>query len=142
MVGLRRAGHSGKPPAMAEDSGMFHEPLEMLQQKTRDMHRAVVSVVEELQAIDWYAQRVDASQDPELRAILEHNANEEKEHASMLLEWIRRNDPVFERKLREHLFKDGPIVTPEEQAAARGEGANGNGAASPMRASIGSLKEA
>jgi len=127
---------------MAEDSQMFHEPLEMLQQKTRDMHRAVVSVVEELQAIDWYAQRVDASQDPELRAILEHNANEEKEHASMLLEWIRRNDPVFERKLREHLFKDGPIVSAAEQAAARGEGVNGNGAASPTRASIGSLKEA
>jgi ferritin-like protein len=126
---------------MAEDSAMFHEPLEMLSQKTREMHRAVVSVVEELQAIDWYAQRVEASQDPELRVILEHNANEEKEHAVMLLEWIRRNDPVFERKLREHLFKDGPIVSAAEQAAARGEGVNGNGAASPMRASIGSLKE-
>ena len=127
---------------MAEDSQMYHEPLEMLSQKTREMHRAVVSVVEELQAIDWYAQRVEASQDPELRVILEHNANEEKEHAVMLLEWIRRNDPVFERKLREHLFKDGPIVSAAEQAAARGEGVKGNGAASPTRASIGSLKEA
>jgi ferritin-like protein len=127
---------------MAEDSAMFHEPLELLQQKTRDMHRAVVSVVEELQAIDWYAQRVDGAQDAELRAILEHNANEEKEHATMLLEWIRRHDPVFERVLREYLFRDGAIVTAEEQAEARhqnGGAAKGKPAA---RATIGSLREA
>ena len=130
---------------MAEDSGMFHELPELLSQKTRDMHRAVVSVVEELQAIDWYGQRVEASQDPELRTILEHNANEEKEHAVMLLEWIRRQDPVFERVLRKVLFRSGAIVTPAEQAEARGEEngseANGGGRA-PVRASIGSLKEA
>jgi ferritin-like protein len=125
---------------MAEDSQMYHEPLEALPQKTRDMHRAIVSVVEELQAIDWYAQRIDASQDPDLRAILEHNANEEKEHAAMLLEWIRRRDPVFERNLREHLFKEGAIVSPEDMAKSRLEGANGGGRS--LRASIGSLKEA
>jgi hypothetical protein len=125
---------------MAEDSAMFHEPLEMLSQKTRDMHRAVVSVVEELQAIDWYAQRVEAAQDPELRAILEHNSNEEKEHAVMLLEWIRRQDPVFERSLRKYLFRDGAIVTAEEQAEARGE--NGGDGGPTLRASIGSLREA
>jgi uncharacterized protein len=122
---------------MAEDSGMFHEPLEMLQQKTRDMHRAVVSVVEELQAIDWYGQRVDATQDAELRAILQHNSDEEKEHASMLLEWIRRQDPVFEAHLRKYLFRGGSIVRAEEAAAG---GANGNGSAAAP-ATIGSLRE-
>ena len=122
---------------MAEDSQMFHEPLEMLRQKTRDMHRAVVSVVEELQAIDWYSQRVDATQDGELRAILKHNGDEEKEHAAMLLEWIRRQDPVFEAHLRTYLFRDGSIIAEEQRAEARG--ANGGGAMG--RPSIGSLRE-
>ena len=123
---------------MAEDSQMYHEPLEALAQKTRDMHRAIVSVVEELQAIDWYAQRIAASQDPDLRAILEHNANEEKEHAAMLLEWIRRRDPVFEEKLKEYLFRDGSIVKREERSNAA-SGANGRNR-SPVRTSIGSLR--
>jgi len=120
---------------MAEDSQMFHEPLELLRQKTRDMHRAVVSVVEELQAIDWYSQRVDATQDGELRAILKHNGDEEKEHAAMLLEWIRRQDPVFEAHLRHYLFSQGSIVAEEQRAEAAG--ANG-GSTGP--ASIGSLR--
>jgi uncharacterized protein len=115
----------------------FHEPLEALQEKTRDMHRAVVSLMEELEASDWYAQRLDATQDAELRAILAHNGNEEKEHAAMLLEWIRRRDPVFEAQLRGHLFKDGPIVTPEDVAESKGT----NGRSAPAtRASIGSLR--
>ena len=121
---------------MAEDSAMFHEPLEVLQQKTLDMHRAIVSVVEELQALDWYAQRVDATKDPELRAILQHNGDEEKEHAAMLLEWIRRHDPVFEGHLRTYLFQTGPIVGREEQVG----GKNGGGGRS-QRTSIGSLRE-
>jgi ferritin-like protein len=122
---------------MAEDSAMFHEPLETLRPATVDIHRAVVSVVEELQAIDWYAQRVDATQDPELRAILKHNGDEEKEHASMLLEWLRRHDPVFERHLRTYLFQDGPIVRREEEVTG------GNGAEGPTaRTTIGSLREA
>jgi ferritin-like protein len=121
---------------MAEDSQMFHEPLELLRQKTRDMHRAVVSVVEELQAIDWYSQRVDATQDGELRAILKHNGDEEKEHAAMLLEWIRRQDPVFEAHLRTYLFRAGSIVESEQRAEAAG--ANGGGTSG--RASIGSLR--
>ena len=115
---------------------MFHEPLETLRPKTLDMHRAVVSVIEELQALDWYAQRVDATKDPDLRAILQHNGDEEKEHAAMLLEWIRRQDPVFERHLRNYLFKDGPIATRDEAV----RGTNGGGGPSP-RASIGSLRE-
>ena len=122
---------------MAEDSQMFHEPLEMLRQKTRDMHRAVVSVVEELQAIDWYSQRVDATQDGELRAILKHNGDEEKEHAAMLLEWIRRQDPIFEAHLRTYLFRSGSIVAEEQRAEARGA----NGGDATARPSIGSLRE-
>ena len=123
---------------MAEDSAILHDPLETLKQKTPNMHRAVVSVVEELQAIDWYSQRVDAAQDPELRAILQHNSDEEKEHASMLLEWIRRQDPVFEAHLRRYLFSSGSIVREEQRAEAAGANGNGGGSA---RASIGSLKE-
>ena len=119
---------------MAEDSAMFHEPLELLPQKTRDMHRAVVSVVEELQAIDWYAQRADGAQDPELKATLKHNGDEEKEHAAMLLEWIRRQDPVFEKHLRGYLFRNGSIV-------GREQAASGNGGAAPgAAATVGSLK--
>jgi ferritin-like protein len=122
---------------MAEDSAMFHEPMEALRPKTPDMHRAVVSVVEELQAIDWYSQRVDAAQDPELAAILRHNRDEEKEHAAMLLEWMRRQDPVFERHLRTYLFSDGPIAAREENVRE----SNGGGGPAP-RTSIGSLREA
>ena len=118
---------------------MYHEPLELVPQKTRELHRAFVSVIEELQAIDWYAQRVAATRDPDLRAILEHNGNEEKEHAAMLLEWIRRQDPVFEAQLRDHLFRPGPIVRPEEQQEAAG--GNGSGGGSAGTPSIGSLRE-
>ncbi len=88
----------------------YHEPVDKLSAATMDFHRAVVSLIEELEAVDWYNQRVDACTDPELRAILAHNRDEEIEHASMTLEWIRRRNPVFDRELRETLFKDGPIA--------------------------------
>jgi hypothetical protein len=88
----------------------YHEPLDKLSVKTMDMHRAIVSLMEELEAMDWYNQRVDACADPELKAILEHNRDEEKEHAAMLLEWVRRRDPKMEHELRETLFKEGPIT--------------------------------
>lgn len=84
----------------------YHEPINELSTETRDMHRAVVSLMEELEAVDWYNQRVDACKDPELRAVLQHNRDEEKEHASMLLEWIRRRDPTFDKKLRDWMFTD------------------------------------
>lgn len=84
----------------------YHEPISELTDKTRDMHRAIVSTMEELEAVDWYNQRVDACKDPELKKILQHNANEEKEHAAMAIEWIRRNDPVFDKELRDWLFTD------------------------------------
>jgi len=87
----------------------YHEPVGELTAATRDMHRAITSLMEELEAVDWYNQRVDACEDPELRRILEHNRDEEKEHAAMVLEWIRRRDPALDRELRETLFTDGEI---------------------------------
>jgi len=87
----------------------YHEPVGELSAATRDMHRAITSLMEELEAVDWYNQRVDACQDPELKRILEHNRDEEKEHAAMVLEWIRRRDPALDRELRETLFTEGAI---------------------------------
>jgi uncharacterized protein len=88
----------------------FHEPVEELSDETRDMHRAIVSLMEELEAVDWYNQRADACKDQELKAILEHNRDEEKEHASMVLEWIRRKDPKFSKELKDYLFTTKPIA--------------------------------
>ena len=88
----------------------YHEPLEELSGGTRDLHRAIVSLMEELEAVDWYNQRADACKDSELKAILEHNRDEEKEHASMLLEWIRRHDPKFSSELKDYLFTEKPIA--------------------------------
>jgi len=88
----------------------YHEPVGELSDATRDMHRAIVSLMEELEAVDWYNQRADACKDPELRAILEHNRDEEKEHAAMVLEWIRRRDEVLSKQLREFLFSNKPIT--------------------------------
>lgn len=84
----------------------YHEPIPELSDATRDMHRAITSLMEELEAVDWYNQRVDACKDEDLRAILEHNRDEEKEHAAMVLEWIRRRDPKFDGELRDWLFTD------------------------------------
>ena len=88
----------------------YHEPVEELTDETRDMHRAITSLMEELEAVDWYNQRVDAGKDPELAAILAHNRDEEKEHAAMVLEWIRRRDPTMDKELRDFLFTDKPIA--------------------------------
>ena len=87
----------------------YHEPVDELTDKTRDMQRAIISLMEELEAVDWYNQRVDACQDAELRRILAHNRDEEKEHAAMVLEWIRRQDPTFDKELRDVLFTDKAI---------------------------------
>jgi ferritin-like protein len=88
----------------------YHEPVGKLTPETMDLHRAIISLIEELEAIDWYNQRVDACTDPELKAILAHNRDEEIEHASMALEWIRRRNAVFDKQLRAALFKSGPIT--------------------------------
>ncbi len=88
----------------------YHEPLEELSDETRDMHRAIISLMEELEAVDWYNQRVDACKDEDLKAILAHNRDEEKEHAAMLLEWIRRRDSKFDDELKDYLFTEKPIA--------------------------------
>lgn len=94
----------------------LHVPLEKLSRKTLEMHYAIASLIEEFEAVDWYRQRADDIQDPELKAVVLHNANEELEHASMVLEWIRRQDPHLDAQLREYLFQDGSIVGREEAA--------------------------
>ena len=88
----------------------YHEPIDELSDDTRDMHRAITSLMEELEAIDWYNQRVDACTDTDLAEILAHNRDEEKEHAAMVLEWIRRRDSTFDAELKDFLFTDKPIA--------------------------------
>lgn len=88
----------------------YHEPVSELSDETRDMHRAIVSLMEELEAVDWYNQRADACKDRGLKAILEHNRDEEKEHAAMVLEWIRRKDPAFSKEMKAYLFTRKPVA--------------------------------
>jgi len=104
-------------------SESLHEAREALPADVVDMHRAIQSLIEELEAVDWYAQRVAASGDAELREVLAHNRDEEKEHACMTLEWIRRRDPCFDAMLRRYLFRAGSIVEAEEQAESAEHGA-------------------
>ena len=87
----------------------LHEDRSVLTPETLDRHRAIATLMEELEAIDWYDQRIEASSNPELAQILTHNREEEKEHAAMLLEWLRRHDPGFDTQLRAQLFRQGPI---------------------------------
>jgi ferritin-like protein len=91
----------------------YHEDISELSDDTRDMHRAITSLMEELEAIDWYNQRVDACKNEELKAILAHNRDEEKEHAAMVLEWIRRSDPTFSKELKDYLFTTAAIASLE-----------------------------
>jgi ferritin-like protein len=119
---------------MPSGSTTFHEAEERLSPKTRDMHRAVVSLMEELEAIDWYQQRVDAAGDDDLRAILAHNRDEEIEHAVMTLEWIRRQSPTFDAMLRQYLFTEGSITAIEDAAPGQSNGKGG------PRATVGSLR--
>ncbi len=88
----------------------YQEPVIELSDETQNMHRAIVSLMEELEAVDFYNQRANACKDPELMAILEHNRDEEKEHASMILEWIRRKDSTFSKELKDYLFTNKPIT--------------------------------
>lgn len=92
----------------------YHEPIDLISEEARDHHRAIVSLIEELEAVDWYNQRVAATKDKELREILEHNRDEEKEHASMLLEWLRRRDVELSGELKDYLFTEGNIVELED----------------------------
>lgn len=92
----------------------YHEDIAVLRPETMDRHRAIVSLQEECEAADWYDQRIDAAGDAELAAILAHNRDEEKEHAAMLLEWLRRHDASWDEQLRTYLFTDVPILEVEE----------------------------
>jgi ferritin-like protein len=108
---------------MASSMGL-HEPEDRLDPATIDRHRALTSIQEELEAVDWYAQRVDATTDASLAAVLGHNRDEEMEHAAMAIEWLRRNSPVFDQHLRTYLFTEDPITEIEAEAedAAGGTG--------------------
>ncbi|MFI5040698.1 MAG: encapsulin-associated ferritin-like protein [Acidimicrobiales bacterium] len=106
---------------MGEHSAQLHEDSAVLGPDAIDRHRVIASIMEELEAIDWYDQRVRATTDESLQAVLAHNRDEEKEHAAMGLEWLRRHDPVFDRVLRTYLFTDLP-VTEVEAAAESGSG--------------------
>jgi|SRR5688572_2936681 ferritin-like protein len=121
---------------MASDS--LHEDPIKLGPAVIDRHRAIVSLMEELEAVDWYDQRAKATDNPELRAILEHNRDEEKEHAAMALEWLRRNDAKFAEHLKTFLFTDGPITAiekampgGEEESPAPPDGSLGIGSLRP-----------
>jgi ferritin-like protein len=118
---------------MASDE--YHEPLDLLTEDTRNMHRAVVSLKEELEAIDWYQQRADACSDAGLKDVLLHNKNEEIEHATMLLEWIRRHSDHFDVTMRTYLFTEQPITGIEKGAKA-----DGASATAPRTLGIGSMK--
>ena len=123
---------------MTQSAGL-HEPEDRLTPETIDRHRAIVSIQEELEAIDWYDQRVAATSDPELAAVLAHNRDEEKEHAAMTLEWLRRHDPVLDRHLRTYLFTSAPVTEIEAEAEA---GTADEASTAPVAGSfgIGSLK--
>ena len=123
---------------MASASASLHEGN--LKPLTIDQHRALVSIQEELEAVDWYNQRAEAATDDELRAILEHNRDEEKEHAMMTLEWLRRHDPKLDAHMRTYLFTEGSILEVEAAATgaeAGGESTSGDGDAAPGDQSLG-----
>jgi uncharacterized protein len=109
---------------MPDNSATLHESPDVMGPETVDRHRAIASIMEELEAVDWYDQRVHATTDDDLRAVLAHNRDEEKEHAMMTLEWLRRRDPVLDGHMRTYLFTDAPITTIEAVEEAAGDGAS------------------
>ena len=121
---------------MGASSATFHEAAESLSAEVKDRHRAIVSIMEELEAIDWYDQRVEGATDAELAGILAHNRDEEKEHAAMTLEWLRRRDPKLDEALRTYLFKEGSVLDIEHAA----ESGAGGGPAGDGSLGIGSLR--
>ena len=121
-------------------SESLHESAEVIGAETVDTHRAIVSLMEELEAVDWYNQRAKATSNPDLRAILEHNRDEEKEHAAMALEWLRRTDPKFAQHLKTFLFTEGPITEIEaEVVQGQGGGETDEASEAGAAASDGSL---
>jgi ferritin-like protein len=121
---------------MAQSSTTLHEAVETLSPEIVDRHRAIVSLMEELEAVDWYAQRAAAATDPALREIIAHNRDEEKEHAMMLLEWLRRSDTKFAEVIATYVNSSGSIVGAEE-ATKEGGAAKGAAAGSASDGSLG-----
>jgi ferritin-like protein len=122
-------------------SETLHESPDVLSDETKNFHRGIVSLMEELEAVDWYQQRAEGCTDDELRAVLTHNKNEEIEHAMMTLEWLRRKHPVFSANIDTYLKTTGPITGVEAQA--KGQGGAGEGPGEPSASpslGIGSLK--
>jgi ferritin-like protein len=122
-------------------SESLHERLETLTTETVDFHRAIVSLMEELEAIDWYQQRIDATGDAELKAVLGHNRDEEIEHAMMNLEWIRRRNAKVNEAARTYLFTDRPITELEIEAENAESGTIPDAPADPSSLGIGSLRQ-
>ena len=127
----------------------YHESADLLPEATKDFHRAIESLIEELEAVDWYQQRADATKEETLRAVLLHNRNEEVEHAMMTLEWLRRRDAKIDETARMFLFAEGEITQIEaakKAAMAAGTAGSGGGTssptspASPSSLGIGSLR--
>jgi ferritin-like protein len=118
----------------------LHEREENLATPTVDAHRAIISLMEEFEAVDWYHQRADACSDQELRDILLHNMREEMEHAAMLLEWLRRSSPQLDTILKTYLFSQGDITRLEEKAT--GKLAGGGRAQGGPRLTVGAMKGA
>jgi ferritin-like protein len=142
-LGVIRPASSGRSNdpfkgAMMANSVGYHESESKLKPQTLDSHRALTSMQEELEAADWYDQRVDAAADPELKEILAHNRDEEKEHFAMLLEWYRRRDPTMDTCLKEYLFTSGSLVAREQ--AGGGDASAGAPTTSAGSLGIGSLK--
>ena len=126
-------------PDMSSES--YHEPIELLSEDTKNTHRAIVSLKEELEAIDWYQQRAEACTDGELAAVLIHNKNEEVEHAMMTLEWLRRKNPTFATNIDTYINSSGPITEVEkERTGGTGAAAGGEPGEPSTSLGIGSLK--
>jgi uncharacterized protein len=121
---------------MAGSSATLHESPERLGPETIDRHRAIVSVMEELEAIDWYDQRAKASDDDALREVLEHNRDDEKEHMAMALEWLRRHDAVLDDELRRYLFTEGSITAKEDEPVAGDDLGSGSLGIGSLRAEV------
>ena len=111
----------------------FHEGPGTLSELTKDYHRIIQSTMEELEAVDWYNQRAEAANDPSAKAIMEHNRDEEIEHACMGLEWLRRHSPVWDEMMRKFLFTSGDIIV--QEAGGAGETAQ-NGPATPSAGTL------
>lgn len=119
----------------------YHEPIEKLPQHVIEEHRAIASLIEELEAAHWYSERMAVSQDPELRSILEHNRDEELEHATMLIEWMRRSMPQFNEQIRTYLNTTAPIAQIEEAVEGDGSEEGGGEDLSTTDLGIGSMRK-